>query len=75
MTEAAATLCDCTPHSPHTGSGTRPRVALKASLTGSGQGIGRSMIALRLAGDRYDTGLNDIHIDKDRFQVLRKEIT
>ncbi|KAG8217037.1 hypothetical protein J3R82DRAFT_7353 [Butyriboletus roseoflavus] len=45
-----------------------------ALVTGSGQGIGRS-IALRLANDGYDVGLNDLDANKNKLEVLSEEIT
>ena len=45
-----------------------------ALVTGSGQGISRG-IALRLANDGYDIGLNDVHANKGNLGLLSKEIT
>jgi hypothetical protein len=44
-----------------------------AVVTGSGQGIGRS-IAMRLAEDRYDVAINDLESNKENLDAVRKEI-
>ncbi|KAF9238224.1 hypothetical protein BU15DRAFT_88460 [Melanogaster broomeanus] len=45
-----------------------------AVVTGSAQGIGRS-IALRLASDGYDIGLNDVQANKHKLDALSEEIS
>ncbi|KAF8901440.1 NAD(P)-binding protein [Mucidula mucida] len=45
-----------------------------ALVTGSAQGIGKA-IALRLAQDGFDVGLNDLPGKEDSLRVLQKEIT
>ncbi|KAK7460440.1 hypothetical protein VKT23_009162 [Stygiomarasmius scandens] len=49
---------------------TSQRVAI---VTGSAHGMGRS-IALRLADDGFDVGINDIPSKKDLLSTLEKEI-
>ncbi len=44
-----------------------------ALVTGSAQGIGKA-IALRLAQDGFDAGLNDLPGKEDSLRVLQKEI-
>jgi NAD(P)-dependent dehydrogenase (short-subunit alcohol dehydrogenase family) len=45
-----------------------------AVVTGSAQGIGRS-IAIRLAGDGYDIVINDLESKKENLEEVKKEIT
>ncbi|KAG2138188.1 hypothetical protein BD769DRAFT_1701426 [Suillus cothurnatus] len=45
-----------------------------AVVTGSAQGIGRS-IAIRLAGDDYDIVINDLESKKENLEEVEKEIT
>ncbi|KAG2138200.1 acetoin reductase family protein, partial [Suillus cothurnatus] len=45
-----------------------------AVVTGSAQGIGRS-IAIRLAGDGYDIVINDLESKKEHLEEVKKEIT
>ncbi|KAG0697518.1 NAD(P)-binding protein [Suillus ampliporus] len=44
-----------------------------ALITGAGQGIGRA-IALRLAADGFDIGLNDISTNKSKIEQVAQEI-
>ncbi|KAG1870843.1 hypothetical protein F4604DRAFT_1881207 [Suillus subluteus] len=44
-----------------------------AVITGSAQGIGRS-IAIRLAGDGYDIAINDLESNKENLEEVKKEI-
>ncbi|KAG1779955.1 NAD(P)-binding protein [Suillus placidus] len=44
-----------------------------AVVTGSAQGIGRS-IAIRLAGDGYDVVINDLESNKENLEEVKKEI-
>jgi len=44
-----------------------------AVVTGSAQGIGRS-IAVRLAGDGYDVVINDLESNKENLEEVKKEI-
>ncbi|KAG1883245.1 hypothetical protein F4604DRAFT_281896 [Suillus subluteus] len=44
-----------------------------AVVTGSAQGIGRS-IAIRLAGDGYDVVMNDLESNKENLEEVKKEI-
>ncbi|KAG1722874.1 NAD(P)-binding protein [Suillus paluster] len=44
-----------------------------ALITGAGQGIGRA-IALRLAADGFDIGLNDISTNKSKIEEVAQEI-
>ncbi|KAG1870840.1 hypothetical protein F4604DRAFT_1926386 [Suillus subluteus] len=44
-----------------------------AIITGSAQGIGRS-IAIRLAGDGYDVAINDLESNKENSEEVKKEI-
>ncbi|KAG2034808.1 hypothetical protein BDR03DRAFT_993591 [Suillus americanus] len=44
-----------------------------AVVTGSAQGIGRS-IAIRLAGDGYDVAINDLESNKENLEEVRREI-
>ncbi|KAG1894706.1 uncharacterized protein F5891DRAFT_1061903 [Suillus fuscotomentosus] len=45
-----------------------------AVVTGSAQGIGRS-IAIRLAGDGYDVVINDLESNKENLEEVKKDIT
>ncbi|KAG1805618.1 hypothetical protein EV424DRAFT_1351002 [Suillus variegatus] len=44
-----------------------------AVVTGSAQGIGRS-IAIRLAGDGYDVVINDLESNKENLEEVKKDI-
>ncbi|KAG1804067.1 uncharacterized protein BJ212DRAFT_1486903 [Suillus subaureus] len=53
---------------------TQPNSKGVAVVTGSAQGIGRS-IAIRLARDGYDVVINDLESNKENLEEVKKEIT